>query len=99
MPLSVGREHLRVVGVEDRSVLWVCSSPRPKKFWIVVVLCTPFCHCDVARQVNWAASGAPLSTSRASSSACTLTPLSIGGHVVFASLSSTHELSTYSPST
>ena len=41
-----------------------------------MVLWTPFCHLEEARQVNWAASGAPFSTSRASSSACTLTPLS-----------------------
>ena len=39
------------------------------------MLWTPFCHLADARQVNWAASGAPFSTSRASSSACTLTPL------------------------
>ena len=36
---------------------------------MVVVLSTPFFHVDVARQVNWAASGAPFSTSRASSNA------------------------------
>jgi hypothetical protein len=50
-------------------VLWLCSCPRPKKFWIVVVLCTPFCHLEVARQVNWAASAASFNASRASSSA------------------------------
>src|ERR1700691_5709664 len=57
------------------SCLWLCSSPRPKKLWTLIVLCTPLCHLADARQVNWAASGAPFSTSRASSSACTLTPL------------------------
>src|SRR3984957_10010645 len=41
-----------------------------------MVVCTPPCHLEDARQLNWAASGAPFSTSRASSSACTLTPLS-----------------------
>jgi hypothetical protein len=56
--------------------LWLCSAPRPKKFWIVVVLCTPRSHLDDARHVNCAASGAPARTSRASSSAWTLTPLS-----------------------
>jgi hypothetical protein len=35
----------------------------------------PFCHLQVARHVNFAASGAPFSASRASSSAWTLTPL------------------------
>src|SRR5919112_6352433 len=43
---------------------------------MVVALCTPCFHVDVARQVNWAASGAPFSTSRASSRAWTLTPFS-----------------------
>src|ERR1700728_38745 len=41
-----------------------------------MVVWTPPCHLDDARQVNCAASGAPFSTSRASRSACTLTPLS-----------------------
>src|ERR1035438_4509118 len=51
------------------SCLWLCSSPRPKKLWTLIVLWTPLCHLADARQVNWAASGAPFSTSRASSSA------------------------------
>src|SRR5260221_179648 len=40
-----------------------------------MVVWTPLFHVEVAFQVNWAASGAPLSASRASSSAWTLTPL------------------------
>src|ERR1700689_249850 len=57
------------------SSLWFCSAPRPKKLCTFIWLCTPPCHLADARQVNWAASGAPFRTSRASSSACTLTPL------------------------
>ena len=59
------------------SSLWFCSSPRPKKFWILVLVWTPPSHLEVAFQVNWAASGAPFSTSRASRSAWTFTPLSV----------------------
>ena len=77
MPLSGAAKTSGWSASNTVSVLWLCSSPRPKKFWIVVVLCTPFCHLEEARQVNWAASGAPFSTSRASSSAWTLTPLSV----------------------
>ncbi len=40
-----------------------------------IVLCVPFCHLQDARHVNFVASGAPFSASRASSSAWTLTPL------------------------
>src|SRR5262245_17474639 len=40
-----------------------------------VRLWVPFCHLQDARQVNFAASGAPFSASRASSNACTFTPL------------------------
>ena len=69
MPLSAAAKTSGWSASNTVSVLWVCSSPRPKKFWIVVVLWTPFCHLEEARQVNWAASGAPFSTSRASSSA------------------------------
>ena len=39
------------------------------------MLCVPVCHLQDARHVNCAASGAPFNTSRASSSACTFTPL------------------------
>src|SRR5262249_57719019 len=46
------------------------------KFLIVVVLWTPSSHFDDAFHVNCAASGAPARASRASSNACTLTPLS-----------------------
>ena len=42
---------------------------------MLAVLCVPFCHLQEARQVNFAASGAPFRASRASSSAWTLTPL------------------------
>src|SRR5262245_15584630 len=74
MPMSVAANTSGWSASNTASVLWVCSSPNPKKFWILVVLCTPFSHLDDARQVNWAASGAPRNTSRASSSASTLTP-------------------------
>ena len=40
-----------------------------------VWLCVPFCHLQDARHVNFAASGAPFSASRAASNASTLTPL------------------------
>jgi hypothetical protein len=76
MPLSSAAKTSGWSAAKVDSVLWVCSWPRPKNFWMVVVLCTPLSHLEDARQVNWAASGAPLSTSRASSSAFTLTPLS-----------------------
>ena len=62
------------------SVLCDCSSPRPKKFLTVAWLWVPFSHLQDARQVNFVASGAPLSASRASSSAWTLTPLSARRH-------------------
>src|SRR5690349_22057641 len=42
---------------------------------MLVRLCVPFCHVDDAFQVNLVAPGAPFSASRASSNACTLTPL------------------------
>ena len=79
MPLSSAANTAGWSASKTCSALWLCSSPRPKKGWTLIWVCTPFCHCDVARQVNWAASGAPFSTSRASSSAWTLTPLSATG--------------------
>ncbi len=75
MPLSVAAKTSGWSASNTDSALWLCSSPRPKKLWTLIWLCTPLCHLADARQVNWAASGAPFSTSRASSSACTLTPL------------------------
>ena len=48
----LGREDLGVVGFEHHSSLWLCSSPRPKKLWTLIVLCTPLCHLADARQVN-----------------------------------------------
>ena len=75
MPLSSAAKTSGWSASNDHSSLWLCSSPRPKKLWTLIVLWTPLCHLADARQVNWAASGAPFSTSRASSSACTLTPL------------------------
>ena len=71
----LGGEDLRMIGLERVSVLCCCSWPRPKKPWTFVLLCVPFCHLQDARHVNFAASGAPFSASRASSSAWTLTPL------------------------
>ena len=73
----LGGEHRGVVGVEHRLGLVALLLRRDRRSsGSSMVLCTPFCHLEVARQVNWAASGAPFSTSRASSSAWTLTPLS-----------------------
>src|ERR1035438_2221677 len=75
MPLSSAAKTSGWSASNVHSSLWLCSSPRPKKLWTLIVLWTPVCHLEDARQVNCAASGAPFSTSRASSSACTLTPL------------------------
>src|ERR1039458_4023348 len=75
MPLSSAAKTSGWTASNVHSSLWLCSSPRPKKLWTLIVLWTPLCHLADARQVNWAASGAPFSTSRASSNACTLTPL------------------------
>ena len=75
MPLSVAAKTSGWSASNTDSRRWLRSSPRPKKLFTLIWLCTPFCHLADARQVNWAASGAPFSTSRASSSACTLTPL------------------------
>ena len=76
MPLSVAANSAGWSAWNADSSLCARSSPRPKKLCTLISLCTPVCHLADARQVNWAASGAPFSTSRASSSACTLTPLS-----------------------
>ena len=78
MPLSSAAKTSGWSASNIDSVLCSAPAPRPKKFWTVVVLATPFFQVEVARQVNCAASGAPLSTSRASSSAWTLTPFSAG---------------------
>src|ERR1700678_2043646 len=75
MPLSVAANTSGWSAWKTDSCRWLCSSPSPKKFSTLISLWTPVCHFDDARQVNWAASGAPFRTSRASSSACTLTPL------------------------
>src|SRR5580765_5165809 len=77
IPLSEAAKTSGWSASNTASVLWLCSAPRPKKFWIDVVLWTPCSHLDDAFHVNWAASGAPARTSRASRSAWTLTPLSI----------------------
>ena len=80
MPLSVGREHRRVVGVEGRLGLVVLLLAEAEEVLDLDAGCARrSATCEVARQVNWAASGAPLSASRASSSAWTLTPLSARG--------------------
>src|ERR1700722_1826000 len=75
MPLSVAAKTSGWSAWKTDSCRWLCAPPSPKKFSTLISLCTPVCHFDDARQVNWAASGAPFRTSRASSSACTLTPL------------------------
>src|ERR1700691_2671462 len=75
MPSSVAAKTSGWSASNVHSSLWLCSSPRPKKLCTLIWLSTPLCHLADARQVNWAASGAPFRTSRASSSACTLTPL------------------------
>ena len=82
MPLSSAAKTAGWSASKRRSTLWFCSSPRPKKFWTLIWLWTPFCHDEVARHLNWAASGAPISTSRASSNAWTFTPLSATGFSV-----------------
>src|SRR5581483_10117311 len=76
IPLSVAAKTSGWSASNTASVLCSCSPPSPKKFLIVVVLWTPSSHLEDAFHVNWAASGAPARASRASSSACTLTPLS-----------------------
>src|SRR5258708_16929291 len=54
-----------------------CSAPRPKKLPITERLCVPVTHSQLARHLNWAASGVCSSASRAPNSASTLTPLLI----------------------
>src|SRR5436190_17838754 len=54
-----------------------CSAPRPKKPPITERLCVPVTHSQLVRHLNWAASGAFSSASRAPNSASTLTPLLI----------------------
>src|SRR5215218_1046127 len=58
------------------------SAPSPKKPSTFVLLCVPFSHSHDARHMNWAASGAAPSASRAPRSASTLTPLLTGVSVV-----------------
>src|SRR6516225_4115551 len=53
-----------------------CSAPSPKKLPIAERLCVPFSHSQLARHLNFAASGTSCKDSRAPSSAVTLTPLS-----------------------
>src|SRR6185437_8386507 len=76
MPLSSAANVSGWSASKTNSVLWFWSAPRPKYGWILVVLWTPLplAHEELAFQVNCAASGAPFSTSRASSKACTFTP-------------------------
>ena len=63
------REDLGVVGFELPTPPCGSLLPEAEEVLDLVVLWTPLCHLEDARQVNWAASGAPFSTSRASSSA------------------------------
>ena len=58
------------------------------------VLWVPLCHLQEARQVNFAASGAPFKASRASSSAWTFTPLFAVAIVIDGIEGSTDELTT-----
>ena len=85
MPLSSEAKISGWSASNDVSVLWVCSSPRPKKsFTFALAVGAVLTHLQEARQVNFAASGASFNASRASRSAWTLTPLSDGrhGHVI-----------------
>src|SRR5215203_1502642 len=75
MPLSSDAKISGWSASNEVCVLCCCSCPRPKKLWTSVLLCVPFCHLQDARHVNCVASGAPFNASRASSSACTFTPL------------------------
>src|SRR3954468_7962196 len=67
---------------KDQEDRWLCSAPSPKKPVIPLLLWVPLSHSLLARQVNCAPSGAPTSAVRASSSACTFTPLSVGASLV-----------------
>src|SRR5215813_2010836 len=51
MPLSVAANTSGWSASNTASLLWLCSAPRPKKFWIEVVLWTPCSHFDEARHV------------------------------------------------
>ena len=63
-------EDLGVVGVERRlRLVALLLAETEEVLDLASSLWTPFCHLQDARQVNCAASGAPFSTSRASSSA------------------------------
>ena len=52
MPLSAAAKTSGWSASNAHSALWVCSCPRPKKLWTLIVLCTPVCHLADARQVN-----------------------------------------------
>ena len=73
----LGGEDRRMIGIEFERRAWACSAPRPKNLSTAERVCVPRIQVLLALHLNWAASGAPVSASRASSSAWTLTPLLI----------------------
>src|ERR1022692_4619259 len=52
MPLSSAAKTSGWSASNTDPSLWLCSSPRPKKLWTLIVLWTPLCHVADARQVN-----------------------------------------------
>src|SRR5262245_43026944 len=81
-PLSSDAKTSGWSASKDQDDRWVCSPPSPKKPVISLWLWVPLSHSLLARQVNCAPSGALTSAVRASSSACTFTPLSVGASLV-----------------
>ena len=81
-PLSSDAKTSGWSASKDHVERWLWSSPRPKKPVIALRLWVPLTHSLLARHVNCAASGASVSAARASSSACTFTPLSVGVSLV-----------------
>src|SRR5580692_4122378 len=80
-PLSSESKHSGWSTSNSYVARWCCSAPRPVKPSTVEWLWVPLRQVQLARQVNWAASGAPDSAPRASSRAWTFTPLSTGRSV------------------
>src|ERR1022692_2606275 len=48
MPLSSAAKTSGWSASNVHSSLWLCSSPRPKKLWTLIVLWTPLCVADIA---------------------------------------------------
>src|SRR5579863_2653187 len=80
-PLSCAAKHSGWSTSNSYVVRCRCSAHRPVKPATVDWLWAPLRQVQLARQVNWAASGAADSAARASSRACTFTPLSAGRSV------------------